>query len=252
MKNFLEQLKGKLSRKSAVVIPDGSPTLLIVGSMRDCSAKDAMAFARGLAEKHVIAPELGMVRVVEDRPNGRFVYEIHEGGPGHSIIDGVLAALRDKRPVNISLVNQAYVAVEEEGGELFSLVYPGRDNTMRAYGSEEALEVVVNPEPIQKFCDENLLLELFPQHKALPRAGFAALSLAAAVFMMTGAVFVVTKSGVLEPDVLFKQTKAGQLAKWEDNPAWQLEKARAEATAKGKGLKQLKKDSKGWSWELTQ
>lgn len=250
--NFLEQLKGKLARKKGAVIPDGSPSLLIVGSMRDCSAKDAMAFARGLAEKHVTSPELGKVRVLEDRPNGRFVYEIHEGGPGHSIIESVLEALREKRPVNIALVNQAYVSVEEEGDEIFSLVYPGRDNTMRAYGSEEALEVIVNPEPIQKFCSEELLLELFPQHKALPRAGFAALSLAAALFMMTGAVFVVTKSGVMEPDIVFKQAKAGQLAKWEDNPVWQLEKARADATAQGKGLKQLKKDSKGWSWELSQ
>mgnify|MGYP007002706517 CR=1 FL=1 len=78
--------------------------LLILGSLESDSRKDVIAYARGLAESQVIAKEACFIDAV--KRNGRWLYEIHEGGPGRSVAQWVTSMLesnpRSKDPLHES------------------------------------------------------------------------------------------------------------------------------------------------------
>lgn len=251
--NLFDTLKEKLRRKPAQPIPEGLPFFLMVGSMRDCSAKDALAFARGLAEKYVTSPQLGLVSVYHDRFNGRYVYEIHEGGPGHSIVEKLLQSVQQTGMVRIQLASGGYLAVEDVAGELISLLYPaGEEPAMVGFGANGEDQAEAPLQPIQQFCSDTVKLPpLFPEHKALPRIASIVLGVAGALFLLTGTLYAVNISGLLAPDILLTQAQRGNLPDWQDNPVWQMDKARADAEAQGKSVLALKKEGGKWTWELS-
>jgi hypothetical protein len=76
------------------------------------------------------------------------------------------------------------------------------------------------------------------------------LGVAISLFMLTGGIYTVTQSGMLDGDTLLRQTKAGLLTDTNDNPVWQLDKARIAAEQEGKAVRALKKGPTGWNWEL--
>lgn len=266
MKAFFDSLdakmaawyKSKFSKKvapvAAPVDPDelGAPIFIMVGSLADCSLKDAVAYARGLAETYITAPEIARIRVFEDKAFGRFIYELQEGGPGRSIIEPVLEHLEGGQKVRVQLTNGAQVVIEEAHNEVFSLVYPASNEVIQAAqlpGLESESDEGVLWR-IEDLCGNVEMKELYPQDKKLTHIGGVILGVGVSLFMLTGGIYTVTQTGLLDGDILLRQTKAGMLTDTNDNPVWQLEKARIAAEQEGKTLRALKRDDKGWKWEL--
>lgn len=265
MKAFFENLdakaaafiKARLGRKVTPVSPAlppeeaGDPLVLILGSLTDCTLKDAVAYARGLAESYITAPELARIRVFEDVAAGRYVYEIHEGGPGFSIADMVLTECAAGNKVRVHLANGAHAHIEEVHGELISLIYPAgsADTDPTTPGLAEHDEGHIWD--IEALCSGEPLKEIYPENKQLTRVSGAMLGVSLSLFMLTGGAYTVLHSGLLDGDPMFRMAKSGIMAEASDNPVWQLDKAR-NAAAEDQSVRMLKKDSKGWSWELGQ
>jgi uncharacterized protein YlzI (FlbEa/FlbD family) len=230
----------------------GAPIFIMLGSLTGCSAKDAMAYARGLADTYITSPEIARIRVFEDKVGDRLIYELHEGGPGRSIIEPVLEQFEAGQKVRVHLTNGAQVVIEENLGEVFSLIYPASNEiiqTAQLPGLEtESDEGVLWR--IEDLAGAAPMKELFPQNKKLTHIGGVILGIATSLFMLTGGIYTVTQTGVLDGDALLRQTKAGILTDANDNPVWQLDKARIAAEQEGKALGALKKGPTGWTWEL--
>lgn len=67
------------------------PYRLILGQIPDTTQKDARAYARGLVERYFTAVKNSYVNIRKYK--GGFYYEVHEGGPGESLLDWVLKQL---------------------------------------------------------------------------------------------------------------------------------------------------------------
>lgn len=269
MKEFFDSLDAKMAAyfkqkfgkkapaagsKAEPLDPDdiGCPIFLMVGSLSDCSLKDATAYARGLAETYITSPEIGRIRVFEDKAGARFIYELHEGGPGQSIIEPVLEQLAQGHKVRVQMTNGAQVVIEEAHNEVFSLVYPASNEilpTAQLPGLETETDEGILWR-IEDLCTPMALKELYPQNKKLVHVGGVILGVAVSLFMLTGGIYTVTQSGALDGDALLRQTKAGIVTDANDNPVWQLDKARIAAEQEGKTLRALKKTPSGWKWEL--
>lgn len=236
-------------RKSAQVEvnPEGEPLLLVLGSLRDCTLKDAWAFARGLGEKFVTAPRLGRLNVREDKENNRFIFEIHEGGPNVSILDGVMRALSEGRKLRIPLSTGGFVEVEDLNGELFTLVT--REKPLTELGWSQAERMAHYTSAIN-LAGEDKLVELFPESKQLAVMGGIILAGACAVFLAAGTGLVVVNSGVLEIDAAMAQARAGYASAEKDNPAWQMDKAKEDSMRTGQQVMALRKGPKGWTVQL--
>lgn len=259
MSDFIDKFKKGLKSK-APAAPTGSPIFLTVGSLAGVTRKDAMQYARGLAESNVISPELARLQVTEDKLSGRFIYEIHEGGVQTAIAEKVVEALTAGKPVRIALANDAFLTIEESHGELFTLIHPAPDPA-EALLATPRLEVVdgvevevVEPVPddVALYAGAVPLLELFPEQRHLFKAGVVLMAATAVIFVTTGLLFGLKQAGWLDKDALLLLTKAGHTVEVSDNPAWQLEKARNAADKAGTHIKALKKGPQGWSWELAQ
>lgn len=267
MKEFFDSLdarvaaffKAKFSKTvkpvAAAVDPSdvGVPIVLMMGSLTDCSAKEAHAYARGLAETYITAPELAYIRVFEDTVNGRFIYELHEGGPAVSVIEPVLEHLSAGQKVRIKLTNGAQVVIEQAHGEVFSLVYPAASEALPAtkYPGLESEDSDGILQRVEELGGTVALKELYPQDKKLTHLGGIILGVGISVFMLVGGAYTINQTGILDGDTLLRQTKAGILTDTVDNPAWQLDKARNAAETSGKALTALKKGPDGWTWELS-
>ncbi len=268
MKEFLDSLdekmasffKSKFSRKAKAekeavgLDPNdvGAPTFFMMGSLAGGTLKDAMSYARGLAETYITAPDISRVRVYDDKPHNRFIYELCEGGPGFSTIEKVLEQLAAGHKVRLHLVNSAQAVIEEAHGEVFSLIYPASDEMIRP---EQLTGLETKDDEgqlwkIEDLCGEVELMELFPQKRALTHIGGGILGVALSLFIVTGAIYTLVHSGLFDGDALLRQTKAGYLTDTVDNPVWQLDKARNAAEKDGKALSALKKGPSGWTWEL--
>jgi hypothetical protein len=246
--------KSKAPKDPAPVDPNdiGAPFFFMMGSLSGGTLKDATSYARGLAETYIHAPDISRVRVFDDKPHNRFVYEICEGGPGLSVMEKVLEQLDAGQKVRLHLVNGAQAVIEETHGEVFSLIYPATDEAIRP-AQLTGLETKDDEGQLWKIDDlvgDVELTELFPQKRALVHVGGVVLGVAISLFMLTGGLYTVVHSGVLDGDALLRQTKAGYLTDTVDNPVWQLDKARNAAEKGGKALSALKKGPSGWTWEL--
>lgn len=246
--------KAKAPQEAVPLNPDdvGAPIFVMVGSLSGGTMKDAVAYARGLAETYITAPDISRIRVYDDQLNNRYIYEIAEGGPGLSIIEKLLEQLDAGMKVRLHLVNGAQAVIEETHGEIFSLIYPASDEAIRP---EMLPGLETNDEEgvlwkIDDLVGVEELKEMYPQKRALVHIGGAILGVAISLFMLTGGIYTVVRSGVFDGDALLRQTKAGLLTDTVDNPVWQLDKARSAAEKDGKALSALKKGPNGWTWEL--
>lgn len=234
---------------SSLVPTPGAPIALLVGSIAGCSAKDAHSYARGLAEATLTAPAMAFIRIFFDKPNARYVYEVHEGGPGLSIMEKVLDALANGQEVRIALTNGAQVAISEAHGEIFSLTYPPVAEELLPGGDVPAVPQVPAAQ-ILAYTGTHKLAPLIAERKSLVPWGVMALVASGGLLVLTGGVWVAAKSNILEGDFLIAQIKSGYVAQVADNPIVQLDKVRANAEREGKVLHKLEKGPKGWTHEL--
>ncbi len=100
------------------------PLLLIVGSLDAGSRKDVIAYARGLAESQVVAKDACFVDAC--KVDGKWLYEVHEGGPGRALLPWILQTLAGDpgAKVNVPIAGERVVSVSSVGGELVGIVYP--------------------------------------------------------------------------------------------------------------------------------
>lgn len=229
-------------------IVTGPPFILMVGSLTGVTLKDAKLFADGLAEKFITSPRLARVHVQQDKPKNRVLYEIHEGGPGYSILDKLLKNLEHQRTVRIELANDAHVEISDEFGELVTLHFPA--------GTHENLGGTIREEDntpfvaIKELCSKSKLPELFPLRKGYVVTGAIMMVLSAAILLASGMFFAVKKSGFMDTDPVTLMAKADFPPSVEDNPYWHLQKAKKEAMAKQEALGKLVKTNGTWSWNL--
>ena len=250
---FIEQLKMKLHlgayreirRLSSLEEDARSPVMVMVGSLTDCTYKDAVAYVRGLADKYVMSQTTSWFRIMDDRTRGRYVYEIHDGGVGLSIIESMLAELDDGKKVHIKLANNGYVTIEQEHDQLFSLLVSDAEDVYPTQSGE-----LVEPMNIVHYATETRMRELYPQNKALFAAGAGILSVSMVAFSIAAAAYVATASGVLKDDVLTARFKDEAGVQIKDNPIEQLKLAKLAARASDSRIKRLYKLNNNWLWEL--
>lgn len=267
---LLSLFKG-LGRSRVVAAPKSaeaptSPLFLMMGSLTNCSIKDAEAYARGLAATYITAPELGRFRVFEDRGQGRIIYEIQEGGCGFSVAEKVLQHLASGRGVRLPMTNGAHVIIEQSQGEVYTLVYPAAEAPpadVEADAASDAEDVVVpsrvlgldEEDAADDFTFEDVvgvepLKELYPENLFLVKVSGVMLGMTGLLFLVTGVLYVLANSGLVAGDVLYRLAKQGSYITAEDSPVAQLGNS-YRAAGENKSLKALKRDSKGkWSWEL--
>lgn len=220
----------------------GLPIFLMVGSLSGTSRKDAESYARGLADKLLTSVELGRIYVYDDRDHGRFVYEIHEGGPQMSIAAKVIETLDNNEPVRIALADEKHLSIELTHDQLFSLVHHDDE--------ESDLPESGAVRQITEFTSDVKLAAIYPDRNGLAALGGVLLGTSLVAFLIAGALHLVVKSGATEPDALFAFARKGVVADPSDNPAWQLERARQAAEKEGKTIRVLRKDARGWNWEF--
>lgn len=215
------------------------PISLVVGSLAGSTKKEAEAYARGVADSLLTSVELGKLRVLEDKAGGRMIYEIHEGGSGLSVLERVVQDLDRGMPVNLALADGRYVQMDHTHGQIFSLIVPEGERDFRAD----------QVHPVSDYAGDIKLTVMHPDRNGLAGLGGAMLGLSFVAFLVVGALFTVVKSGVLEKDVLVAYLERNPVKDPKDNPAWQMEQARAEAQAQGKTLNTLRRDATGWKWD---
>lgn len=247
LKTFMRTKLKTQVRANPVIDESSAPTFLMVGSLSGITKKDAWTFVRGQAANFVSSPEEMRINAMEH--SGRWFYEIHQGGPGYSILPKVIEELEAERSVRIGTANGGFVEIHDELNEVYSLQYGAEDRFKKEVGVAGQVEQEVAF--ISDFIDlRKSLVELYPQQVKLQLAGAISMVLAAILFMVTGTLYTFTQSGVLDVDAMVSTAKAGHVSAATDNPVWQLDRARTEADAAKTTVSTLKRDGKSWTWEL--
>lgn len=253
--SFADRIKERLQlgsyrhiRRMEAMDPDQrAPIFLMVGSLTDCTYKTAVAYARGLAEQFVVAHETAWIRVKDDKANQRYIYEIHDGGLGFSILESLLEQLADGKQVHIQLANNAYVTIEDERHQVFSLIVSEKDEvhpTVSVAGS--LLEI----QSISELEGKSRMKELYPPKRGLAMAGGSLLTLSLTALTAAGIFYVGVQSGVLDDDIFSIKHQQAAIKEVRESPAFQLSRAKKVAAGNNTYIKTLKKEKGRWSWDL--
>lgn len=229
-----------------------NPLFLQVGSVSGCTYKDALAYARSLADGMFPSPESVKFYILEDKVRDRFIYELHEGGPGLSIAEKVIQALSAGESVHIELANGYQASIEEAHGEVFTLRYPPvSEQLLPGSGELEGYIDRAHVMPITAFTGVKKLKSLESDQSILRPIGLSLLGFSTVALLIGGGLWVALKSQVLDGDFVLSQAKLGVIARVQDNPVLHLDRARIEADRTNKAIHKLQKaPGKGWSHEL--
>lgn len=224
------------------------PFILLVGSLTGVSIKDARLYVAGLAEKFITSPKLARVHLQADKARNRILYEIHEGGPGYSILARLMERLQTQKNVRIELANDAHVEISDEFGELVTLHFPAgtNENLGGAFNDDTQTPYV----PLDELCGRFKLPELFPERKTLPIMGGALMVGGALILLGSALTFALTKNGYFDSDPVLTMSRQQFPPSVSDNPLWQMERAKAAATREGSFISKLEKVNGKWSWKL--
>lgn len=101
---------------------------LIVGSLAGASKRDVTAYMRGIAEAHITAKDTCYLGLRRQR--GRWLYEIHEGGPGLSVLDNVAAHLDVSPDASLyyQLADGRVVEIIESENDVISVIFPKHED----------------------------------------------------------------------------------------------------------------------------
>lgn len=116
-------MRGRVAEPANVFMGD-LPMLLIIGSMATATRRDVLAYARGLAESQVIAKDACYVDAM--KIDGRWIFEVHEGGGGCRIAPWVAQQIAGSSDgsASIPLLDGRVAVVSELGGEVTTIIYP--------------------------------------------------------------------------------------------------------------------------------
>lgn len=88
--------KNKAAKRPKPSAQAAPPIQLILGYLPEVTARDAMEYALGMADKHLIQPGLGYVGVFAFSDG--FVYELQEGGTGRAFTPAILQYFNSHGP----------------------------------------------------------------------------------------------------------------------------------------------------------
>lgn len=223
-------------------VSGSAPLLIMVGSLTGCSKKDAINYAKGLAEKYVTSSEDVWFNVEKDEARDRYVFEIHEGGKGFSILERALEQIELVGEIYIELANGKHVVLEEVNGQIYSLVAPENDaNPSAKYKQSVAIDALFGKKKIKP---------LYANYKRLMNAGLLALGFGLSVFAFSLTVYVLSNSAFMDHGLLVRSQVAAGVEAMNDNPIIHLDKVKREAKASHSYVTKLTKDNNGWRWEL--
>ena len=254
VKEKTKALLKKLSKKAGVsaelrpIEYTGAPLFLMIGSLQGCSLKDAYAYARGLAQKYTSAQDSTWIHVFEQRVEGRFVYEIQEGGSGQSVADKVLTGLTlDATPTVIILANGRYAEVADVRGEVSTLIYPQESDINGQPGIARAISFG------QLVTAASLRMKGFNQIDVILRkVALRLLSFSGAMFFLVGAWAVFVGSGLYASKPIQDAVENAEIKVAIDDPIANLNRARSDAEAKSVLILKLTKKDGSWSYVLSE
>lgn len=220
----------RLTKLRAASDEERAPFLIIVGSLSDCAYRDALDYARGVAQQHILAAEYAWVRVLPQVDRKRFVYEIHDGGEGFSVLPYVLGELEkaETKSVRLRLANGAMASIEEteDASSLFTLIFADALE-IEQQGSARGEPLRIEDVPYaHRNASTTQMRELFPQNYRLASLGGAALSIGLGLFILSGALWLADSAHLLGEQKFVNTTPAAPSAV-RNNPTLQLAKAKA-------------------------
>jgi hypothetical protein len=231
----------------AVIQSSTSPILLLVGTISTESSKDAMAYAKGLAEAQVVAKDAAFLQIVRRHP-GQYLYEIHEGGDGRSllpVIDEMLS--REPGQALIPLEGARVALIREEAGELVTLInQPDPSAHESAMGDflvvSQGLGLV--PRQLHPLCPTG----------EIERKASTYLLLAATVFTLFTGAWQTLKNDSIDVRRLsfgLLVNKAVAQTSMADMPALKLQEAKSSLQAPGAYLSYVRYRNNKWEWAQT-
>lgn len=215
------------------------PLMLIVGSMEADSRSDVLAYARGIAESQVIAKEACFVDAFKDA--GRWIFEIHEGGPGKSIGKWVVDALSANPGSRVSLPLSAnrVATVNETSGEIVTIIHPpSEEKHARAADAVASLQLGKDLKPLLGTAEEWKITSM------------ALLGLSTLLFVMGGAALFLKAHAVdIERfSARFASANPSSRTDIKNLPIVQLDNAVKGFSATAGYLSFLKLEKGRWTW----
>lgn len=215
------------------------PMLLIVGSLDAASRSDVLAYARGLADSQVIAKDVCYVGATQ--LEGRWIYEVHEGGTGRSVVEWASKQLASdvRARINIPLTGDRVASIGSSGDEIVTIIHPP------------------NPEKFQAATLAAQSMELGAQVQALygsaialRNAAVAIFALSAVAFFLSGAMLFFRANAI---DVgrfvsKFAASNPSLRTDFTNLPSYQLDLAAKNLRATTGYLAYLKFESGKWTW----
>lgn len=238
---LLRRGKALLDEDDLIEEPAGLPMLLLVGSLEGVSRRDAIAYCKGLIDKHVVAQEVAGFRVLEQKEPKRFVYEVQEGGGSFSILDLLLERLAtEPGPVRLRLAQERFIEIADIKGEVVTLVFPSIEDT------------TANLEPPEHYRGKARLSSVIGQGHIFRYLSTAILLGAFLIFFCAATLYYISNADFSEESLIGRAIGTSTEDSNGDNPIPHLERAREDALKKGVSLKTLKKEDGKWTWELEQ
>jgi hypothetical protein len=122
----------------------GDPLYLCVGSIAGASKADVRALMSHMIASQCVYPALVKTRLAKDKTRNRWLYEIHEGGPGRSVLGPLLAG--DTAPRTYRLTDGRCSVVEEHDGDVVTLTHQDRPDLF-----EQAQPLPADGAPVTPF-----------------------------------------------------------------------------------------------------
>ena len=106
----------------------GAPLYVCIGSISGAKKGDVEAVVENLIQNQCQTPSLVKSMIVKDKANDRWVYEIHEGGPGFSLYHAFNVS---EAPLYVKLTDNRVLFIEDSHAELVALTYTNRPDLLK-------------------------------------------------------------------------------------------------------------------------
>ena len=200
---------------------DDPPLTLILGTVPVSSKKDVIAYARGIAESQLIAKESSYIDAI--KVDGRWIYEIHEGGAAYSLARWVVSQLgfHDEESIAVPLAGSRVAHISVVDGEIATIIYPPDENRCQ----ETILNLLGHSE-----LKEHKLHKLHPFYgngKEYVKAGAALLGMSLVVLAASASIYWKNASEFSAQKIALQMASSGKpfVTKSTNIPLHQLKKA---------------------------
>lgn len=238
-KKILFKKKEDTEKSDLEVFLDNLPMLVILGSMDASSRSDVIAYARGIAESQVIAKEACFLDA--NKQDGRFIFEIHEGGAGFSIATWVAKIISDTPDarINVPLTGGRVANVSQSGGDVVTIIHPP-DEDRHAKAVAE----------ISSFFYGRPLAPFYESAESVKNAAAFVFCVSAVVFTISGASLFINSNAISVEKFTdrFAVTNIATRTDVKNLPAKQLDLAMENLKSNSGYLSYLKLENKRWTW----